>query len=83
LLGLAAVDAAGEHVEKFFGVDLARGCAVGAADFVGEDFEAGHRVGFGLVAEEEVADLLVSVGAMGAGLDSDEAGEDGAGLVVE
>ena len=56
---LTARDAAGEHVEEFFLVHLTGGGAVGAADLVGKDFEAGHGVGFGVFTQEEVADFLV------------------------
>ena len=30
------------QIEKLIFVDLARGCAMGATDVIGEDFEAGH-----------------------------------------
>src|SRR2546430_7152411 len=34
--------------------------AVGATDVVGENFEAGHGVGFGVVAQKEIANFLRS-----------------------
>jgi len=43
-------NAAGTQVKKLVFVDLAGGGAVGATDVVGENFEAGHGVGFGVIA---------------------------------
>ena len=76
--GFVGGDASGFHVEEFVGADGAVGGAVAAADFVVQDFEAGHGVRVGIIAEDEVFDLLVGVRALGAGLNLDEAGEDGA-----
>ena len=44
-LGLGAREAAGHRVEELLAVDLAERRAVRAADVVGEDLEAGDRVG--------------------------------------
>ena len=41
-LGYVCRNAAAAQIEEFVFVDLARGCAVGATDVIGEDFEAGH-----------------------------------------
>ena len=43
-------NAAAAEVEEFVFVDLTGGGAVGATDVVGQNFEAGHRVRFGIVA---------------------------------
>src|SRR5205814_944189 len=75
-------NAAGEEVKHFVLADLAGGRAVTAFDVVGQDFQTGHRVGFGVVAQKEVADLLVGVGKMGVRLDSDQAAEGGASAIV-
>ena len=47
------------EVKNLFITDLPRGRTVRAFDLVGIDFEAWHRVGFGLVASEKVATGLV------------------------
>ena len=78
-----ALDAAGLHVEEFVLAYGAVGGSVAAADFVVQDFEAGHGVRVGVIAEDEVFDLLVGVRALGAGFDFDESCKNGAGLVVE
>ena len=38
------------EIEKFVFIDLPTGGAVTATDVVGQDFEAGHGVGLGVVA---------------------------------
>ena len=81
--GFVAGDSAGGHVEEFVIAHRAVGGSMAAADFVVQDFEAGHGVGVGIVAEDEVFDLLVGVCAFGTGLDFDESCKNGAGLVVE
>ena len=81
--GFVAGDSSGGHVEEFVLAYGAVGGSVAAADFVVQDFEAGHGVRVGVVAEDEVFDFLVGVCAFGAGFDFDESGKDGAGLVVE
>ena len=50
---------------------------------VGQDFEAGHRVRFGIVAQEKIAHFLIGVGEMGVRLDPDQSAEGGAGAIVE
>ncbi len=81
--GFVAGDSSGCHVEEFVLADGAVGGSVAAADFVVQDFETGHGVGVGVVAEDEVFDLLVGVRALGAGFDFDQSCEDRAGFVVE
>src|SRR6266446_2908304 len=76
-------NAAGTEVKKLVFVDLAGGGTVGATDVVGENFEAGHRVRFGVVAQEKVAHLLIGVGEMRVRLDPDEAAKGAAGATVE
>ena len=44
-------DTAGAKIEKLVFIDLTGGRPVGATHVVGEDFEAGHRVGFCVVAQ--------------------------------
>lgn len=73
----------GLHVEDFVFVDFTRGGTVGAADIIGEDFKSRHRVGFRIVAEEEVADFLVGISFMGSLGDLDESGKNGAGGIVQ
>lgn len=85
---LLGSDTASHHVEEFVFVEFAGGRAVGASHVVGQDLKAGHGVGLGLVAEHEVAHLLVRIGLMGGFLDLDEARKDrlrgiGQGIVVE
>lgn len=77
------VYAAGFEVEEFFVADRAAGAAVAAFDLVSVDFEAGHGIGLGFLAVDEIATRLVGVGEVGALIDGDEAGEDGAGGVVK
>src|SRR6476660_1720421 len=81
-LGHVCRNAAGAQIEELVLVDLARGRAVGATDVVGEDFEAGHGVGFGVVAEEKVANFLVSVGEMSVRFHADEPAENRPGTIV-
>jgi hypothetical protein len=49
-LGDFCGNAAGAQIEELVFVNLAGGGAVGATDVVGENFEAGHGVRFGIVA---------------------------------
>src|SRR6516164_7123595 len=63
-------DAAGTEIEKFVFVDLAAGGAVSAADVVGQNFEAGHGVGLGVIAQKKISHFLVGVGEVGMWLDS-------------
>ena len=83
LTGVVVVDAASFEVEEFFVADGATGAAVAAFDLVGVDLETRHGVGLGFLAVDEVAAGLVGVGEVGAFIDGDETGEDGAGGVVE
>ena len=45
-------NAATAQIKKFVFIDLAAGRAVRATDIVRQDFEAGHRVRFGIVAQK-------------------------------
>ena len=83
LAGVVVVDATGFEVEEFFVADGAAGAAVAAFDLVGIDFEAGHGVGLGFLAVDEIATGLVGVGEVGAFIDGNQTREDGAGGVVE
>src|SRR5205823_12206156 len=76
-------NAAGAQVKKLVFVDLSGGGAVGATHVVSENFKAGHRVRFRIVAQEKIADLLIGVGEMGVRLDPDKTAEGGAGAGVE
>src|SRR5208283_4776646 len=76
-------DAAGLEVELLLGVYPGARGAVGAADVVRLDLEAGEGVGLRLVAQHKVAVALVGVRLLGVGIDYDQAGEDRARLVQE
>ena len=78
-----SLDATSLHVEEFLLAYRAVRGSVGAADFVVEDFQAGHGVRIGIIAEDEVANFLIGVSAFGSGFDFDETCKDGAGFVVE
>ena len=71
------------HVEEFLGVDLARGCAVGAAYLIGEDLKAGQGNRFRFCAEDKVAHFLVGVCPMRVRGYPDESCKDCFGFVVE
>ena len=68
-------DAAGAEVEEFVFVDLAAGGAVSAPNVVGHDFQAGHGVGLGVVAQEKVSHFLIGIGEMRMRFDTDESAE--------
>ena len=68
-------DAAGAEIEEFVFVDLAAGGAVSATDVVGQNFEAGHGVGLGIVAQEKVSHFLIGIGEMRMRFDTDESAE--------
>ena len=70
-------------VEDHVLVDPAGRGAVGAADVVGLDLQAGDRVGAGGVREHQVVVLLVGVGALGVLLDPDHPLPDDPRLVLE
>ena len=69
-------NAAGHHVEEFVLIEFAGSRAMSAADIIGKDLKSGHGVGLRLIAEHEVADLLIGVGLVRVLLDLDQAGED-------
>src|SRR5437016_11310880 len=48
-------NATGTKIEHFVFVDLAGRGAVSATDIVGENFQAGHRVRFRIVAQKKIA----------------------------
>ena len=75
--------AARHRVEELFPVDLADRRAVGAADVVRLDLEAGDRVRVGRRREEEVPVLLVGVRLLGLGLDADHPAPDRGRLVAQ
>ena len=82
-LGDLRGNSAGAKIKKFVFVDLARGCAMGATDVVRQDFEARHRISFGVIAEEKVANLLIGVGEMSVRFHADEPAENRAGAIIE
>ena len=47
------------EVEELFGIELAKGCAMGGSDIIGKDFEIGLALGTGVFAEEQVGIALV------------------------
>lgn len=75
--GASGVDATTTEVVDLFVTDAGGGAAVGALDLVSVDFEAGHGVGLGFVAHEEVAAGLVGISVMCRFIHEDEAREDG------
>src|SRR6476469_7998062 len=81
--GFFAGEAAGLGVKNQLFVHLAGGAAVGAADVVGFDFEAGDAVGPAGGGEEQVVVPLVAVGLLGLGIDLDHAAPDRAGFVLQ
>jgi len=70
-------------IKEFVLVDLPAGGAVTATNVVGQDFESGHRVGFGIIAQEKIPNLLVGVGKMCVRLDPNQSAKSGAGAIVE
>ena len=78
-----AGEAAGHQVEELLAVDLAERRAVGAADVVGEDLEAGDRVGMRVGGEQQVAVLLVGVRLLRLPLDADHPAPDRRRLVAQ
>src|SRR5438128_9292349 len=74
---------AGAQIEKLVFVDLTGSRPVGATDVVGENFEAGHRIGFCVVTQQKVANLLIRIGEMGIRLYSDQSTENRAGAIVQ
>src|SRR5438093_9269321 len=71
------------QIEKLVFVDLTGSRAVGATDVVGENFETRHRIGFCVVTQQKVANLLIRIGEMGMRLYSDQSTENCAGAIVE
>src|SRR5438046_260154 len=71
------------QIEKLVFVDLTGSRAVGATDVVGENFETRHRIGFCVVTQQKVANLLIRIGEMGMRLYSDQSTENRAGAIVE
>src|SRR5438093_6022492 len=74
---------AGAQIEKLVFVDLTGSRPVGATDVVGENFEARYRIGFCIVTQQKVANLLIRIGEMGMRLYSDQSTENCAGAIVE
>ena len=56
---------------------------MGASDVVGKNFEAGHRIRLGVVAQEKIANFLISVGEVGVRLHADQAAENRASAIVQ
>src|SRR6266550_1311191 len=82
-LGLAPGDPARHRVEELVAVDGADRGAVGAANVVGLDLEAGDRVGVRLLGEDQVAVLLVGVRLLRVLLDLDHPAPDRRRMVAE
>src|ERR1051326_5527530 len=76
-------DAARAQVEQVVRIDRADGRAMGAAHVVAVDLEHGDGGGLRLVAQDEIAVRLVRVRARGVLLDANEAGVDGARVVLQ
>jgi hypothetical protein len=71
------------EVEELLGVDLGDRRRVRAAHVVGEDLQAGDRVGVRALGQQQVARLLERVGLLGAAVDLDHAAPDRGGAAVE
>jgi len=54
-----------------------------AADFVIEDFESRHGVRIRVIAKDEVANFLIRISSLCAGLNFDESGKNRSRAVVE
>ena len=72
LLRRALRNTAGHEIEELFLLDLAAGRAVSAAHVVGFDLETRGAVCLGVIAQQKIAHLLVSVRHLGTGIDADE-----------
>src|SRR6266480_690612 len=75
-------NAAGAKVKELVFFDLAGRGTMGATDVVGEDFQTRHRIRFGVITQEEVANLLIRIREMSVRLYSDQSTENGAGSIV-
>ncbi len=71
------------EIEHFVCIDLTGSSAMGAPHVIGQNFEPGHRVGFGVVAQQKIAHLLIGIGEMRVRLDPDEPAENASGAIVE
>ena len=76
-------NAARAQIEEFILIDLAGSCAVGATDVIGENFQARHRIGFGVITQQKIADFLIGVSEMGVRFYPDQATENGPSAIVE
>ena len=82
-LGGFGRDAPGTKIEELIFIDLAACCTVSAADVIGQDFEAGHGVGLGFVAQEKISHFLIGISEMRVRLDPDQAAEGGSGAIIQ
>src|SRR5689334_2808247 len=82
-LGYGNRDTASTKIEKLIFIDLAGRGTMSATHIIGENFETGHRVGFSLVTQEKIANLLIRIGEMRVWLYPDQSAENGAGAIVE
>jgi len=64
--GFVTGNATGLHVEQLIFAHWAVGGAMGAADFVIQDFQAWHGVRVGIIAQDEIPYFLIGVCALGA-----------------
>src|SRR5205085_11783354 len=82
-LSQCSPNASRTEIKKFFLVNLAGSCAVSAADVIRQNFQAGHGIRLRIIAEQQVADLLISIGEMGVRFHPDQAAENTSGAAVE
>jgi hypothetical protein len=82
-LGDFCRDAAGAQIKQLVFFNLTGSGTVGATDVVGENFQARHRVRFGVVAQEKIANFLIRVREMRVRFHADQPAEDGAGAIVQ
>src|SRR5262249_53887559 len=82
LLSRQVVDAATLQIEKLFGLNLAGGRAMRTTDIIGKNFKTRHRVGFRVVAQQQVTHLLISVRSVCTRFDLDQARENRACTIV-
>src|ERR1051326_1390802 len=82
-LGHRNRNASGAKIEKLVLLDLTGSGAMSAADVIRQNFETGHRVRFGIVAQEKVPHLLISIRKMRMLLNPDESTKGAARATVE
>src|SRR5438132_2897010 len=75
-------NSASPQIEKLVFINLARGSAMCATHVIGQNFKTGHRVGLGIVAQQKIAHLLISVGKMSVRFDPNQSSKDTSGAAI-